>query len=48
MTAYNLTLLATFPLCGEARHEAAIRSLLDGCVDFVRRRLSPPTLRGVR
>lgn len=39
--------MSTFPLCGEARHEAAIRGLLDGCVDFVRRRLSPPTLRGV-
>ena len=39
--------MATFPLCGEARHEAAIRGLLDACVDFVRRRLSPPTLRGV-
>jgi hypothetical protein len=33
-----------FPLCSEARHEAAIRSLLDGCVDFVRRRLSPERL----
>jgi hypothetical protein len=39
--------MSRFPLCAESRHEAAIRGLLEGCVDFVRRRLSPPTLRGV-
>ena len=39
--------MSTFPLCGEDRHEAAIRGLIDGCVDFVRRRLSPRTLIGV-
>jgi hypothetical protein len=37
-------MMATFPLCAEARHEAAIRSLLAGCVDFVRGRLSPERL----
>lgn len=36
-----------FPLCCEPRHEAAVRGLIDGCVDFVRARLSPPTLVGV-
>lgn len=36
--------MSTFPLCGEDRHEGAIRDLIDGCVDFVRRRLSPGTL----
>src|SRR4029077_21246690 len=40
-------LMSTFPLCGEDRHEAAIRSLIDGCVDFVRRRLSSRTLVGI-
>ena len=39
--------MATFPLCVEARHEAPIRRLIDGCVDFVRRRLSPERLVGV-
>ena len=37
----------SFPLCGETRHEAVIRDLLDGCVDFVRERLSPERLHGV-
>jgi hypothetical protein len=36
-----------FPLCCEPRHEAALRGLIDKCVDFVRQRLSPPTLVGV-
>lgn len=36
--------MSTFPLCGEDRHEAAIRGLIDGCVEFVRRRVPPPTL----
>ena len=36
-----------FPLCCEPRHEAAVRGLIEGCVDFVRQRLSPPTLVGV-
>ncbi len=36
-----------FPLCCEPRHEAALRGLVGGCVDFVRRRLSPSTLVGV-
>lgn len=39
--------MAHFPLCCEARHEAPIRRLIDGCVDFVRRRLSPDRLVGV-
>jgi hypothetical protein len=39
--------MAPFPLCGEARHEAAIRHVLDGCVRFVRERLAPPTLVGI-
>jgi hypothetical protein len=40
-------MMETFPLCGEARHEAPIRRLIDGCVDFVRRRLSADRLVGV-
>jgi hypothetical protein len=36
-----------FPLCCEPRHEPALRSLLEACVDFVRQRLAPPTLVGV-
>ncbi len=36
-----------FPLCCEPRHETALRGLIDACVDFVRARLSPPTLVGV-
>jgi hypothetical protein len=40
-------MMAHFPLCGEARHEAAVRRLVDGCVDFVRRRLPPDRLVGV-
>jgi hypothetical protein len=35
---------ATFPLCCEARHEAAIRRLIEGCVAFVRERVSPQSL----
>jgi len=36
-----------FPLCCEPRHEAALRGLIDGCVEFARRRLPPSTLVGV-
>jgi len=36
--------MSTFPLCPEVRHEAAIRRVIDGCVEFVRARLSPRTL----
>lgn len=36
--------MSTFPLCGEDHHERVIRGLIDGCVDFVRRRVSPPAL----
>jgi hypothetical protein len=36
--------MAGFPLCGVARHEAAVRGLLDGCVSFVRERLPPDRL----
>ncbi len=36
-----------FPLCCEPRHEAALRGVVDGCVEFVRRRLPPSTLVGV-
>ena len=39
--------MSTFPLCHEDRHGAVIRDLLDGCVDFVRRRLSPQRLVGI-
>jgi hypothetical protein len=39
--------MSTFPLCCEARHEAAIRRLIDACVDFARERLSPQQLVGV-
>jgi hypothetical protein len=39
--------MSTFPLCCEARHEPAIRGVINGCVDFVRERLSPQTLVGV-
>jgi hypothetical protein len=40
-------MMETFPLCGEARHEAPVRRLIDGCVDFVRRHLAPERLAGV-
>ena len=36
--------MSTFPLCREVRHDAAIRRVIDGCVEFVRARLSPRTL----
>jgi hypothetical protein len=39
--------ISTFPLCCETRHEAPIRNLIEGCVHFVRERISPQALVGV-
>jgi hypothetical protein len=36
--------MVPFPLCAEVRHEPEIRRVIDGCVEFVRARLSPDTL----
>jgi hypothetical protein len=36
--------MSTFPLCCEARHEAAVRRLIDACVSFVRERVPPQKL----